>query len=163
MEDGREGSNECRYTLPGVLHFLQHDWSRFELERVQWDAEKAELTAKIAFLQGERRGQENIKRDLIRRIKMLEFALKKERIKGIFLICSEKGVILSFFFAENRAEFCCSELLQTSRIHLVKTSFRNSSFERMFLSMDISEAVETRSLSAKFDCTEKAFHDPLTC
>jgi len=85
MEDGREGSNECRYTLPGVLHFLQHDWSRFELERVQWDAEKAELTAKIAFLQGERRGQENIKRDLIRRIKMLEFALKKERIKGIFL------------------------------------------------------------------------------
>ena len=84
MEDGREGSNECRYTLPGVLHFLQHDWSRFELERVQWDAEKAELTAKIAFLQGERRGQENIKRDLIRRIKMLEFALKKERIKGIF-------------------------------------------------------------------------------
>ena len=87
MEDGREGSNECRYTLPGVLHFLQHDWSRFELERVQWDAEKAELTAKIAFLQGERRGQENIKRDLIRRIKMLEFALKKERIKGIFIIC----------------------------------------------------------------------------
>ena len=83
MEDGREGSTECRYTLPGVLHFLQHDWSRFELERVQWDAERAELTAKIAFLQGERRGQENIKRDLIRRIKMLEFALKKERIKGI--------------------------------------------------------------------------------
>ena len=82
MEDGREGSTECRYTLPGVLHFLQHDWSRFELERVQWDAERAELTAKIAFLQGERRGQENIKRDLIRRIKMLEFALKKERIKG---------------------------------------------------------------------------------
>jgi len=81
MEDGREGSTECRYTLPGVLHFLQHDWSRFELERVQWDAERAELTAKIAFLQGERRGQENIKRDLIRRIKMLEFALKKERIK----------------------------------------------------------------------------------
>ena len=101
MEDGREGSNECRYTLPGVLHFLQHDWSRFELERVQWDAEKAELTAKIAFLQGERRGQENIKRDLIRRIKMLEFALKKERIKGIFLICSEKGVILSKFFGVN--------------------------------------------------------------
>ena len=103
MEDGREGSNECRYTLPGVLHFLQHDWSRFELERVQWDAEKAELTAKIAFLQGERRGQENIKRDLIRRIKMLEFALKKERIKGIFLICSEKGEILSkFFYGETR-------------------------------------------------------------
>ena len=65
MEEGREGS-ECRYTLPGILHFLQHEWSRFELERAQWEAEKAELQARIAFLQGERRGQENLKRDLIR-------------------------------------------------------------------------------------------------
>ena len=65
MEEGREGS-DCRYTLPGILHFLQNEWSRFELERAQWEAEKAELQAKIAFLQGERRGQENLKRDLIR-------------------------------------------------------------------------------------------------
>lgn len=35
--------------------------------------------AKIAFLEGERRGQENLKRDLVRRIKMLEYALKQER------------------------------------------------------------------------------------
>ena len=35
--------------------------------------------AKIAFLQGERKGQENLKQDLVRRIKMLEFALKQER------------------------------------------------------------------------------------
>lgn len=35
--------------------------------------------AQIAFLQGERRGQENLKKDLVRRIKMLEFALKQER------------------------------------------------------------------------------------
>ena len=65
MEEGREGS-DCRYTLPGILHFLQHEWSRFELERAQWESEKAELQARIAFLQGERRGQENLKRDLIR-------------------------------------------------------------------------------------------------
>ncbi|KAK8758157.1 hypothetical protein V5799_004211, partial [Amblyomma americanum] len=38
--------------------------------------------ARIAFLQGERKGQENLKNDLIRRIKMLEFALKQERIKS---------------------------------------------------------------------------------
>ena len=35
--------------------------------------------AQIAFLQGERKGQENLKKDLVRRIKMLEFALKQER------------------------------------------------------------------------------------
>lgn len=39
------------------------------------------LQARIAFLQGERKGQENLKNDLVRRIKMLEFALKQERNK----------------------------------------------------------------------------------
>ncbi|XP_031660623.1 striatin isoform X3 [Oncorhynchus kisutch] len=38
-------------------------------------------SAQIAFLQGERKGQENLKKDLIRRIKMLEYALKQERSK----------------------------------------------------------------------------------
>ncbi|XP_038865683.1 striatin-3 isoform X1 [Salvelinus namaycush] len=37
--------------------------------------------ARIAFLQGERKGQENVKNDLVRRIKMLEYALKQERAK----------------------------------------------------------------------------------
>lgn len=37
------------------------------------------LQAQVAFLQGERRGQENLKKDLVRRIKMLEFVLKQER------------------------------------------------------------------------------------
>lgn len=32
-------------------------------------------------MQGERRGQENLKNNLIRRIKMLELALKQERAK----------------------------------------------------------------------------------
>lgn len=35
--------------------------------------------AQVAFLQGERKGQENLKTDLVRRIKMLEYALKQER------------------------------------------------------------------------------------
>ncbi|XP_062502124.1 striatin-like isoform X2 [Corticium candelabrum] len=69
------------YTIPGVLHFLQHEWTRFERERSNWEVERAELKTKIAFLQGERKGQENLKRDLLRRIKMLEYALKQERAK----------------------------------------------------------------------------------
>ncbi|EHB00859.1 Striatin-4 [Heterocephalus glaber] len=40
-----------------------------------------EQTAQVAFLQGERKGQENLKTDLVRRIKMLEYALKQERAK----------------------------------------------------------------------------------
>ena len=37
------------------------------------------LQNKISFLEGERRGQDNLKRDLLRRIKMLEYALQTER------------------------------------------------------------------------------------
>lgn len=70
-----------KYTIPGILHFIQHEWTRFEMERAHWEVERAELQAKIAFLQGERKGQENLKHDLIRRIKMLEYALKQERAK----------------------------------------------------------------------------------
>lgn len=75
------GPGGPQYSIPGILHFLQHEWSRFEMERGQWEVERAELNARIAFLQGERKGQENLKNDLVRRIKMLEYALKQERAK----------------------------------------------------------------------------------
>ncbi|XP_023809592.1 striatin [Oryzias latipes] len=71
----------ARYSVPGILHFLQHEWARFEVERAHWEVERAKLQAQVAFLQGERRGQENLKKDLVRRIKMLEFVLKQERAK----------------------------------------------------------------------------------
>lgn len=76
-----ENDSGTKYTIPGILHFIQHEWARFEMDRAHWDVEKAELQARIAFLQGERKGQENLKHDLIRRIKMLEYALKQERAK----------------------------------------------------------------------------------
>ncbi|KAM8842840.1 striatin [Synchiropus picturatus] len=71
----------AQYSIPGILHFLQHEWARFEVERAHWEVERAELQARVAFLQGERRGQENLKKDLVRRIKMLEYVLKQERAK----------------------------------------------------------------------------------
>ncbi|XP_066981593.1 striatin-3 isoform X3 [Macrobrachium rosenbergii] len=76
-----EANQRLQYSIPGILHFIQHEWARFEMERSQWDLERAELQAKIAFLNGERKGQENLKNDLVRRIKMLEYALKQERAK----------------------------------------------------------------------------------
>ncbi|XP_034040834.1 striatin-like isoform X2 [Thalassophryne amazonica] len=82
LPDGDAGETaRAQYSIPGILHFLQHEWARFEVERAQWEVERAELQAQIAFLQGERKGQENLKKDLVRRIKMLEYALKQERAK----------------------------------------------------------------------------------
>jgi len=78
--NGKE-EEKPRYSIPGILHFIQHEWAKFEMERSAWELERAELQARIAFLQGERKGQDNLKNDLVRRIKMLEFALKQERAK----------------------------------------------------------------------------------
>jgi striatin 1/3/4 len=35
------------YTMPGILHFLQHEWNRFEYERQQWEIDRAELLVSI--------------------------------------------------------------------------------------------------------------------
>ncbi|XP_076872239.1 striatin-like isoform X2 [Brachyhypopomus gauderio] len=78
--DGGDAAG-AQYSIPGILHFLQHEWARFEVERAQWEVQRAELQAQVAFLHGERKGQENLKKDLVRRIKMLEYALKQERAK----------------------------------------------------------------------------------
>ena len=49
---GRNGSganNGLQYSIPGILHFLQHEWSRFEMERGQWEVERAELNVSKLF------------------------------------------------------------------------------------------------------------------
>ncbi|XP_067895456.1 striatin-3 isoform X2 [Heterodontus francisci] len=81
QQSQQEELQRPQYTIPGILHYIQHEWARFEMERAHWEVERAELQARIAFLQGERKGQENLKKDLVRRIKMLEYALKQERAK----------------------------------------------------------------------------------
>lgn len=32
-----------QYSMPGILHFLQTEWARFEMEKSQWEVERAEL------------------------------------------------------------------------------------------------------------------------
>lgn len=44
-----------------------------------WEIERAELRARVALLEGEKRSWEQAKTDLARRIRMLEWALKMER------------------------------------------------------------------------------------
>ncbi|KAF8565767.1 hypothetical protein P879_02420 [Paragonimus westermani] len=73
------------YTLTGILEYLQDQWAKMDMERSEWAVERAELQARIAFLQGECKGQENLKVDLVRRIKMLEYALLQERAKNFEL------------------------------------------------------------------------------
>ncbi|CAE6530433.1 unnamed protein product [Rhizoctonia solani] len=70
-------------SLATVLHYLQTEWRRYERERNEWEIERAEMRARIALLEGERRSFDNLKIDWTRRIKMLEYALKVERTKQV--------------------------------------------------------------------------------
>ena len=36
-------SASTNYTIPGILHFIKHEWSRFEKEKSHWEMERAEL------------------------------------------------------------------------------------------------------------------------
>lgn len=80
QETGNSQHNS-EYTLAGILHHLQSEWRRYEKDRNEWEIERAEMRARIALLEGERRGVENLKTDLMRRVKMLEYALRQERTK----------------------------------------------------------------------------------
>ena len=37
-----ELSRPQHYTIPGILHYIQHEWARFEMERAHWEVERAE-------------------------------------------------------------------------------------------------------------------------
>lgn len=76
-------SSQPDYHLAGILHYLQSEWRRYEKDRNEWEIERAEMRARIALLEGERRAVENLKTDLMRRVKMLEYALRQERSKHL--------------------------------------------------------------------------------
>lgn len=44
-----ESGQRPQYSMPGILHFLQTEWARFEMERSQWEVERAELQVKITL------------------------------------------------------------------------------------------------------------------
>ena len=47
---GSIGPAGLQYSIPGILHFLQHEWARFEMERGQWEVEKAELQVRSSLV-----------------------------------------------------------------------------------------------------------------
>ncbi|KAK9239485.1 Striatin family-domain-containing protein [Lipomyces kononenkoae] len=69
------------YTLQGVMRFLQTEWHKNERDRIQWEIEKAEMKARIARLEGEKRGNERLIESFVKRINMLEKSLSEERAK----------------------------------------------------------------------------------
>lgn len=82
MQGGGNGPQALgtEYTLQGVMRFLQTEWHRHERDRNSWEIERAEMKARIAKLEGENRASKRLQQGSEARIKMLEMALKRERL-----------------------------------------------------------------------------------
>lgn len=60
-------------------------------KETEWLFEKSQMTQKIGQLESMLRAQESINEDLVKRIKMLEFCLREERIKYAKLLQSQSS------------------------------------------------------------------------
>ena len=40
---------QAPYSMPGVLHYIQNEWGRYELERAQWEMERSELKVGMGY------------------------------------------------------------------------------------------------------------------
>ena len=49
-----QGPDQPAYTIPGILNFIKHEWTRFEKERANWDAEKTELQVRTTVIKREK-------------------------------------------------------------------------------------------------------------
>lgn len=45
LQDGDSGM-----TLPGILHFIQYEWGRFQAEKYRWEAERDELRVNVLII-----------------------------------------------------------------------------------------------------------------
>lgn len=74
-EPGDKQLKFISYNMPGVLHFLQNEWYKFDNDRIVWEKEKSEMKAKISFQETELLLHKQMNHHLLRRIKMLELKL----------------------------------------------------------------------------------------
>jgi striatin 1/3/4 len=90
----------------GVMRFLQTEWHKHERDRNNWEIERAEMKARIAKLEGENRAEKRLHQVHLARIKILEKALKKERLERAVIEgkTAEEAGVFSVADAEKERE-----------------------------------------------------------
>ena len=87
----RTGAGGKQIQLDQIITSLK-DMQRVNFTKeTEWLFEKSQMSQKVNQLESQLQAQQNINEDLIRRIKMLEFCLREERIKYARLLQSKSG------------------------------------------------------------------------
>jgi striatin 1/3/4 len=74
-------SNPPSISFGNIVDFLKEHQRQVYSRETEWLFEKSQMQQRIHSLEGQLRAQENINQDMIKRIKMLEFSLRQERLK----------------------------------------------------------------------------------
>jgi striatin 1/3/4 len=67
------------YNWLGVMDFIQSEYSKNQLKDKEWTFERQTLLNKITKLEAESKMHETVHLDLMRRVRVLEVALREER------------------------------------------------------------------------------------
>ncbi|TKR70875.1 hypothetical protein L596_022843 [Steinernema carpocapsae] len=101
---GEEGQ-KSQYTIPGVLHFIQHSFSKYELDRINWEIERAELQGFLSHpLQG------GPKKTL------------RPDIPDLCSLARQSGVISSSLVAKDRSVTLINDVQPTGRSRPLQTA-----------------------------------------
>lgn len=74
--------NTSQTNVAGIMEYLNETLRKVAIKENEWLIQKNKLENKINDFEAQVKAHENINIDLIRRIKMLEYALSQERIKN---------------------------------------------------------------------------------
>ena len=73
--------SQAPINFSNIVDFLKDQQRQIYTRETEWLFEKSQMQQRINQVEAQLKAQENINGDLIKRIKMLEFSLRQERIK----------------------------------------------------------------------------------
>jgi len=82
-------NSSVEFNFVNVLIYLEKEYRKFNESKLEWNLERAELKNEIVQLKEAKVRNERIQFQLLKRIKMLEFALRSDRVKYKSLLDSQ--------------------------------------------------------------------------
>lgn len=137
------------YNWSGVIEFLITQYRQISLKESEWELEKKDLQDKVIHLEASLKAQEGLNTDLMKRVKMLEVALKKERMKFAAYLSKMN---------HSEREQILSELTKTNHEAQIEKIEDNFSKERTDLELSKRRAKRQKEFLERvlkeFDCTD---------
>jgi WD40 repeat protein len=139
----------AQYNWSGVIDFLIGQCRQSSVKEAEWELAKKELEDKVAQLEASLHAQEGLNSDLVKRVKMLEFSLKRERMKFMAYLTKSN---------HEEREQILAELKKSDTENLPQRVEDEAGLQRPDLELSKRRAKRQRNFLEKvlkeFDCTD---------